>query len=172
VKNFTDPIAVNTFQSHYLFGRLERKTLSADIRLNWTFTPALSLQAYFQPYISVGTYSSFHEFLEPLTSIYKYFDNTVLYEPNTTKYTIDPDGAGPSQPFSFNNPNFNFKSFRANVVLRWEVMPGSIFYFAWAHDQSNFDDPGNFNLTRDLSNLITTEGNDILLVKFSYWLNM
>jgi hypothetical protein len=61
---------------------------------------------------------------------------------------------------------------RGNVVLRWEVLPGSIFYFVWSHDQTNFDNPGKFDLGNDFKNLWNAEGNDIFLVKFSYWFDM
>src|SRR5262249_25130491 len=38
----------------------------------------------------------------------------------TGQYTVDPDGDGPAQPFTFGNPDFNFKSVRVNAIFRWD----------------------------------------------------
>ena len=40
--------------------------------------------------------------------------------------------------------DFNFKSLKVNMVLRWEYGPGSTFFFVWTQDRMNFDDPGSF----------------------------
>src|SRR5207245_4479639 len=37
-----------------------------------------------------------------------------------TSYTIDPDGAGPAQPFTLDNPDFSQQSLRGNAVFRSE----------------------------------------------------
>jgi hypothetical protein len=90
----------------------------------------------------------------------------------TDEYTVDPDVNGPSEPFKFENPDFNFKSLRSSLVLRWEYMPGSVFYFVWTHDKINSDDPGSMSLTRDFQNLWASEANNVLLIKFSYWIDI
>ncbi len=54
VANIEDPAAVATYGTRHVFARLKQETFSAGIRLNWTFTPALSLQTYIQPLISSG----------------------------------------------------------------------------------------------------------------------
>jgi len=87
-------------------------------------------------------------------------------------YTVDPDAEGPAEQFNFYNPDFNFKSLRGNVVLRWEALPGSVFYFAWTNSRTNFDDPGEFSFKNDFKNLINTEADNIFLVKFSYWIDI
>jgi hypothetical protein len=43
--------------AHYTFAHLDQTTTSATMRLNYTFTPNVSLQAYAQPFVSKGTYS-------------------------------------------------------------------------------------------------------------------
>ena len=87
-------------------------------------------------------------------------------------YTVDPDGSGPADPFSFYNPDFNFKSLRGTVVLRWEYHPGSILYFVWTQNRRDFANPGNLNFMRDLGDLFTAPGDNIFLVKFSYRFNI
>lgn len=175
VGKFEDLDASQTYNARYVFGRIKQQTLSADLRLNWTFSPTLSLQLFMQPFIAVGEYSKFKELASPRSNNFLTYgsgSSVIAYNSNEDSYSVDPDGSGPANPFSFSNPNFNYKSLRGTAVLRWEVMPGSIFYFVWSHNQTNFDNPGDFKLGRDLKSLWGTEGDDILMVKFSYWLDM
>ncbi len=175
VGNFDDPLAVNTYNTRYVFGSIRQHTLSTDIRLNWTFTPTLSLQLFMQPFFAVGAYSDFKELAKPRSNELNIFGTNgsqISYDAENEEYTVDPDGTGPAQPFTFDNPDFNYKSLRGTAVLRWEVMPGSIFYFVWSHNQANYDDPGNFSLGKDFKNLWRTSGDNVFLVKFSYWLDI
>jgi hypothetical protein len=146
-----------------------------NIRLNWTFSPTLSLQLFMQPFFAMGNYTNFKELAEPRTydlTEYGTSGSTISYDANNNLYNVDPDGNGPAQAFTFSNPNFNYKSLRGTAVLRWEVLPGSIFYFVWSHNQTNFENPGDFSLSRDFKNLWNTQGDNIFLVKFSYWLDI
>lgn len=175
VRNVSDPTAVNTYNTRYVFAEIKQNTLSASIRLNWTFTPTLSLQLFMQPFFAIGDYFDFKELAKPRTLLYNKFGSngsTISYNENESSYTVDPDGDGPTNKFTFGNPDFNYKSIRGTAVLRWEAMPGSILYVVWSHDQSNFENPGIFDLNRDFRNLWNSEGNDIFLVKFSYWLDI
>lgn len=175
VGNFADPTAVNTYKTRYVFGSINQYTLSTNIRLNWTFTPTLSLQLFVQPFFAVGDYNDFKEMAQPGTnnfSSYGQNGSTITYNSENETYTVDPDGNGPAKKFTFDNPDFNYKSLRGTAVLRWEFVPGSIFYFVWSHNQTNFDNPGNFSFARDLKNLWSSNGDNIFLVKFSYWLDI
>ena len=172
---FSDPTAINTYNTRYVFGEISQHTLSTNIRLNWTFSPSLSLQLFMQPFFAVGEYSGFKELAKPKTvdfNVYGKSGSTINYNTSTGEYSVDPDGAGSSSGFTFGNPNFNYKSLRGTAVLRWEVLPGSVFYFVWSHNQTNFENPGDFNLSRDFKNLWRTDGDNVLMVKFSYWMDM
>lgn len=175
VGNFADQLATATYNTRYVFANLNQKTLSANIRLNWIFTPTLSLQLYLQPLLAVGDYENYKELTNPptLTETEYGSEGTLInYNSETMKYTVDPDADGAASPFSFNNPDFNFKSLRGNIVLRWEVLPGSVFYFAWTNSRMNFENPGEFNFKNDFSNLVNSEADDVFLVKFSYWIDI
>ena len=175
VDTFSDATATKTYDHRYVFGEIKQVTFSSKIRLNWTFTPTLSIQLFIQPLFSVGDYGNFKQLSAPRTYDYLTYGSggsTINYDSENDGYTVDPDGNGSADKFSFDNPDFNFKSFKANLILRWEVLPGSIFFFAWTHDQINEDDPGNFNFGHDFKNLLNAEGDDIFLVKFSYWFDM
>ena len=175
VGNFSDSYATSTYNTRYVLAELDQKTLSANIRLNWIFTPTLSLQLYVQPILSVGKYKDFKEIVNPPAMDYKHYgqeNSEISYDEESAMYTVDPDGNGPADQFSFNNPDFNFKSLRGNLVLRWEVLPGSVFYFAWTNSRTNFENPGELNFKNDFSDLLKSESDNIFLVKFSYWFNL
>ncbi|PID62534.1 MAG: hypothetical protein CR986_01235 [Ignavibacteriae bacterium] len=174
IGNFEDPYAVKTYKTRYVFGDIDYRTISGKIRLNWTITPQISLQLFMQPLMSIGKYSNFKELAEPRTFDFNKYKKvgSVSYNKEESEYTIDPDGSGDAQAFTFSNPDFNFKSLRSTIVFRWEVLPGSIFYLVWSHDRTNFDDPGKMVFGRDFKNLMNAETNNIFLAKFSYWLDI
>ena len=67
IDTFDDPLYPATFGKRYVFSTINLRTLSLDLRLNWTFTPRLSLQLYLQPYLAVGNYWGFKELARPRT---------------------------------------------------------------------------------------------------------
>ncbi|MFZ1289288.1 MAG: DUF5916 domain-containing protein [Melioribacteraceae bacterium] len=174
IGSFADINAINTFNNRYVFGELEQKTISANIRLNWTITPQMSLQLFLQPLISVGNYNNFKELAKSASLDYNNYSDlgAVKYNSENDEYSIDPDKSGPSEQFTFSNPNFNYKSIRGTIVFRWEVLPGSIFYLVWSQDRDDYNNPGDLQFRRDFNNLISAETNDIFLAKFSYWLDI
>jgi hypothetical protein len=163
-----------TYGSRYVFGRIDQKVLGSEIRVDWTFTPKLTLQAYLQPFIAVGTYGEFKELAQPKSVNYTTYGagaSTIGYADGV--YTVDPDGAaGPAAVFTFGNPDFNYKSMRGTVVFRWEYMPGSLIYFVWTQNRADYTNPGNLRLWRDLGDLFSAPGDNIFLLKVSYRWNM
>ena len=173
VRRVGDSEMAATYGNRYVFGRLDQKTIGSEIRLDWTFTPRLTLQAYLQPFLSVGTYDRFKELTRPKSFNYNvYGENGSTIDYADELYTIDPDGDGPAAAFTFDNPDFNFKSLRGTVVLRWEYLPGSLLYLVWTQNRANYAHPGELRLGRDLSDLFTAAGDNIFLLKVSYRWNM
>ncbi len=169
VGRFADPLMTATYGSRFVFGHIKQQVVAAEIRLNWTFTPALTLQAYLQPFIGVGHYNAFKELARPREYAYNTYGqgaSTVDYTDGV--YTVDPDGAGPAAPFSFGNPDFNMKSLRGTVVLRWEYRPGSLLYLVWTQNRADYSNAGDFQFRRDMANLLTAPGDNIFMLKFSY----
>jgi hypothetical protein len=176
----SDPTVAPQFAgTRYIFGRLEQKTLSMDTRVNMTFTPNLTLEMFAQPFLASGKYTSFKEFAEVKSRHMNFFgrDNgsTVvrIADPQTgaVSYTIDPDGAaGPAQPITFPNPDFNFRSLRGTGVLRWEYRPGSTLFFVWTQERSGSDQFGNFNFSRDRSALFRDRPTNVFQIKGTYWI--
>jgi len=169
VGKFTDAQMTSTFGKRYVFSRLEQEMVFSEIRLNWTFTPRLSLQAYLQPFIAVGAYSRFKELVRPGEYVYNVFgENGSSIAFADDRYSVDPDGEGPAAAFDFGNPDFNMKSLRGTIVLRWEYLPGSLLYFVWTQNRADYANAGNLRLRRDLGDLLTAPGDNIFMIKASY----
>jgi hypothetical protein len=142
-----DPAFTETFGTAYVFARLQQTELSAGIRMNWTYSPTLSLQLYAQPLISAGHFDDFKTLARPRS-----YD----FDPDDT-----PAGTG----------DFNFKSLRGNAVLRWEYMPGSTLYFVWTQSRSDFEDVGDFQFGNSMRRLWRSPAENIFMVKATYWWN-
>lgn len=170
IDNFVDPVATNTYGSRYVFGALDQRTAAANLRLNWTFTPKLSLQLFGQPLISSGDYANFGELAAPKTYDFNRYDPANISLVDGT-YTIDPDGPGPAQPFSFDNPDFNIYSLRGNAVLRWEYRPGSAIYLVWTQSREDSEATGEFRFGQSLSKLAQAPAENIIMVKLTYYWN-
>ncbi len=166
VKKVDDPIMKDTYGARYIFADLKSRNLSSSIRVNWTFNPKLTFQLYLQPFLAVGKYSKFKELAKPRTYDFNVFgegSSRINFEDGF--YTVDPDGDGIASPFSFYNPDFNFKSLRGTAVLRWEYLPGSVLYFVWTQTRADYAYPGEFNFRRDFDTLLKTPADNIFLVK-------
>lgn len=172
VDTFDDPTATATYGKRYVFAEIEQNILSASIRLNWTFTPKLSLQLYAQPLIASGDYFDFKELARPKT-----FDFNIYGEGQSTFYEqtmiADPDGPdGPAAPIELENPDFNYKSLRGNAVMRWEYSPGSTLYFVWTQRRSDVEEIGEFRFKKSFDRLFDAEADNIFMVKMTYWFGL
>jgi hypothetical protein len=149
--NFTDALG-----THYTFAHLDQHTTSATMRLNYTFTPDVSLQAYTQPFVSKGTYSNVRQ-LSATPRAPAYDDRYAAY--NNSAVTGNPGG-------------FNFKAFQSNVVFRWEYKPGSTLFLVWNEGRQGFAGAeGTGNFQGDVRDLLRLHPANTFLVKVSYWLN-
>ena len=146
--NFGDPHSDTT---HHTFARLEQTTLSLTARLNYTFTPSLTLQFYAQPFVSTGTYSNWRELNDPRAASY-----ADRYQPFTGEG--DPGG-------------FRFMQFRSNTVLRWEYRPGSAIFLVWSQGRQRADEgPYELDFSRDGRDLFGAHPGNTFLLKASWWL--
>ena len=173
VANVSDDLHAATFGKRYIFAHLNEKVLSAEIRLNWIFSPKISLQVFLQPLIAVGKYAEFKELARPATYSFNYYgrDGSTIAR-DESGYTVDPDGGGPAPEFAFADPDFNFKSLRGTVVFRWEYRPGSTFYLVWTQNRQDFANPGDLDFGRDLGDLISAKGDNIFMLKATYRFNL
>lgn len=145
VEAIPDSLAIATFGTRYVFAALDQQSLSATMRLNWTFSPKLSFQLYSQPFLSAGHYSDFKSLAAP---------GTFTFIPSTTTLT----------------PDFNFKSLRVNAVLRWEYLPGSTLYLVWTNEKTHYEQNyGIFRTGRDFSEMIRARPDNVFSLKITYW---
>jgi hypothetical protein len=163
----------------YLFADLEQRTVGFDTRLNVTMSPGLTLELYAQPFISSVHHSRFKEFVAPRSiqkRVYGEDFGTATASTNAsgqvTGYTLDPDGAGAEPAFTIANPDFNLRSLRGNMVLRWEYRPGSTLFLVWTRQGSDFSPfVSDFSLGRDTDAMFGAPTDNVFLVKMTYWLN-
>jgi hypothetical protein len=171
-----DPTATATYGTRYVFSDLDYDNFSIGTRINWSFTPRTTLQAYVQPLFAAGAYTRLKEFARPGTydfNVYGEDAGSTVDRDEDGNFVVDPDGpGGPAEPFTVENPDFNFKSLRVNVVFRWEWRAGSTLYLVWTQDRTNFDNPGDFKLGRDVKSLLESPGDDIFLAKVTFWLDL
>jgi len=175
VTNQDDALMTATFGTRHVFADMDFHQLSIGTRINWTFTPKLTLQGYIQPLFATGNYWRLKEFARPNTYVFDVYgesNNSTVDRDENGDYVIDPDGDGPAEPFTVSDPNFNFKSLKVNIVLRWEYRPGSTFYLVWTQDRVDFADPGKFNVRRDARALVAAPGDNIFMAKLTYWFDL
>jgi hypothetical protein len=173
VRSVGDPLATATYGRRYVFANLDQTTLYMDTRVEWTFTPLLSLQVYAQPFVSAGKYSAFKEFAAPRTydfAVYGSDRGTIARDAESGTYTVDPDGPDASPAFSFGDPNFNIRNLRGNAVLRWEYRPGSALFVVWQQQRSGFEPIGDFSFGRDVGDIFHTVPTNVFLIKATYWI--
>ena len=138
-----DPTATATYGRRYVFAQLDQTTLSANIRLNVSFTPTMSLQFYGQPLISTGRYRDVRSWRGPRASTSSArAPGAWTYDPATARVRPRrrrPRGRRRSQ-------DFNFKSLRGNAVFRWEYRPGSTLYLVWTQQRTDDESDSEFDL--------------------------
>jgi len=170
VDQFDDPFATATFGKRYVFAELDQVTFSSRMRLNWTFTPTLSLQLFAQPLISSGNYKNYKELARPKSfDFINYGTGNSILDPNGI--IADPDGIGPAAPIVLPNLDFNFRSLRGTAVLRWEYNPGSTLFLVWTQTRSDVEEIGDFRFGHSLDQLFNAKPDNIFMIKLSYWLS-
>ncbi len=147
VTTVPDAAATQTYGNRYVFAELDQTTVGVDLRLNWTFTPDLSLETYVQPFLSSGEYAGYKSLAAPDT------------------YEFDPYAFG-------GNPNFDYGSLRGNAVLRWEYLPGSALFFVWTQMREDFRPVGDFDLRRGMTHVMDADADNVFMVKLSYHLGL
>jgi hypothetical protein len=130
-----------------LFGDRDVDEYDFSMRGTVTFTRSVSLQFYTQVFLAKGGYSNFRKLAAP---------DLLL----PVDYTISP---------SYENPDFNQKVFNANLVFRWEYLPGSTLYLVWTQARSGNEGPYSRPLTENFSDTFRLPMDNVLLAKISYW---
>jgi hypothetical protein len=128
-----------------VYGTLRRNVIDLTVRSTFSIHRDMTLQMFLQPFVAVGDYTNIRRLVRPLS-----YD----FEPAALSY----------------DPDFNTKSLRGNVVLRWEYVRGSTLYAVWNMATTDTSRAGQFTPVRDLGDAFRADGPSVFMVKVSYWL--
>ena len=168
-----------TYGRRYLFAELDRRSFAMVTRVDWTFTPTLSLQLYAQPLLSSGDYLEYKQLAG--AESYQFFGFTpgssqtledgihcsanICNVDGTQHVDFDGDGA---TDYSFSDRDFNVRSLISNAVLRWEYRPGSTIFLVWQRQQEDRALIGDFDLSRDAGALFGAPADNRFIIKMNY----
>ena len=160
-------------EERYIFAKIDQKTVYGSFRLNYSITPNLSIQYYGQPFVSAGEYSHFKRITDPRASEFEnrfhtFTGNEISYDSDEEEYNIDED-LNEEIDYSIGNPDFNFREFYSNLVIRWEYIPGSTLYLVWSQGRTDCVSTGDFSFKNDMRDLFDVYPHNVFLIKLSYW---
>jgi hypothetical protein len=128
------------------------------------------LQYYGSPFVGTGRYTELKRATDTLARDYE--DRFHLYGPDEIaqgeggRYFVDEAAGG---RYSFANPDFSFRQFRSNLVLRWEYKPGSSLYAVWSQGRTSAARAWEQSFESNWDELWRASPDDVFLVKVSYW---
>jgi hypothetical protein len=131
-----------------VFGERDLDEVDMGLRGIVTFTRSLSLQWFVQVLLARGQYNN--------------------YQRTATSTMLVPYDY-PSNP-AYSKHDFNESTLNANLLFRWEYMPGSTFYLVWT--QSRYGDSGIYDQAfgEAFSRTFSLPQENVLMAKVSYWL--
>ncbi len=156
--------------TRYVVGKVDQRTLSLSLRIDYTITPNLSLQYWGQPFISRGRFDAFRYVADATAARfdtrYIAFSDTQLRATETV-YAVDENQDGVDD-YAFGAPDFAFGQWRSNLVVRWEYTPGSEIFLVWSQDTSQFGDVTESLYDGITNTLFDTTPQNIFLLKATY----
>ncbi|MEW5701011.1 MAG: DUF5916 domain-containing protein [Candidatus Zixiibacteriota bacterium] len=157
-----------TYGQRYVFARIEQSELSASMRVNYYFTPDLSLEVYARPFAASGRYHGFGELAAARSYELRLYGEhgTTITETGDGVYQVV-DGADTLQ---IEQPDYGERSFSSNVVLRWEFRPGSTLYLVWQQNRDGEERLGRAVGPRSLWRTFRPAGDNFFAIKISYWI--
>jgi hypothetical protein len=151
----------------YIFGVIERSTVSMAVRLNYTFKPDLNLDFYAEPFAASGRYDRFGELLAAGSRFLRFYGedpNTTLTRQADGSWAVTDEGAS----FTLSNRDFNTRSFRSNLVLRWEYRPGSTLYLVWQQNRFSSEATRDTAGLRAMVGSFSAPGDNFFAVKTTF----
>jgi len=136
-----------TERGNNLFGLRDIDERDFSLRGTIMMTPRLSLQFFTQVLLVKIHYRDFKELVTP----------TVL-----TPYDLE-------QSATCYQPDYNEQILNANVVLRWEYLPGSTLFLVWTHAREGYRGVYSTSFGEDFGETFRLPINNVLLLKISYY---
>ncbi len=158
-----------TYGNRYVFGLVDRTTWSMQFRFNYTFKPDVTLDVYMEPFAASVAYRGFGELTDPRSINLRLYgtEGTSITRLPDSSYTVT-DGAS---SFALTNRDQNVRSFRSNVVLKWEWRPGSTFYAVWQQNRASDQPNGEHVGLNDLFGSLSAPGDNIFAIKSTFWIS-
>jgi hypothetical protein len=146
-----EPRYVEEAEGSWIFGRQRAAGFGLTLRATYTFTPKLSLQAYLQLFLDSVRYREFSSY-------------------DGSERTIRLSALRPAEA-PLTDPDFEEASLNANVVLRYEYLPGSTLFLVYTRAQSGAlaEELADREPSLSFRSLARSPSSDIILVKVSYW---
>lgn len=172
---YVETISLN-HENRYLIGTLQSEILSANLRIDFSITPDLTVQFWGQPFLFAGKYSAFKQITDPLAEdynnrFYLFSGDEIIYREDDDEYDFDNNRDG-FVDYSIENPDFNFFEFRSNLVVRWEYLPGSSVYLVWSQGRSGSNESGEFNFNNSFDDLWSVIPHNVFLIKASFRISL
>jgi hypothetical protein len=158
----------------YLMSAFEQHTAALTLRVDYSLTPDLSIQFYGNPFLSSGKY---REFKRATDTMDKAYDNrfrllgeeVLSYRPSDNKYVVSETNG---DRYEFANPDFSFREFRFNLVVRWEYHPNSIVYLVWSQSRSGSAEEYIPSFGQNTKALFGYSPDNALMIKLNYWFSL
>jgi hypothetical protein len=156
-----------TYGRRYVFSSIDRKTLSAQLRVGFSLRPDLDVDLYAEPFAASGRYAGFGELPASRARDLR------VYGTDGTTITVQPDGSRTvtdgEASFTLRDQDFDVRSFRSSLVLRWEWRLGSTLHLVWQQDRRESDAWSGGAGLGDVLRSLGTPGRNVFAVKLSYW---
>ena len=153
-----------TYGQRYAFSRIDASTLRLQLRMNYYFTPDLSLEVYAEPFSASGHYYDHGELTAARTSDIRLYPTPVR---DSTGMLLVTDGI---DSFYILDDDYGVRSFRSNMVLRWQFNPGSTLYLVWQRNLAEDREAGRMVKFGSLFDTFGADGSDFFALKIAYWI--
>lgn len=138
-------VAAADGQGGYHFGLQDALAVGATVRLAWTFSPAVSVQGYLQAFWASVRWPAAYD--------------AVAVNGVVPLSGLVPVGSAP--------PAEDEAVVNANLVLRWEYLPGSTLFLVYAHNRAGLPLAGE-RPRMDFAALGHAATEDVVMVKLGY----
>jgi hypothetical protein len=154
--------------THFVVGRMDQRTSALTARMNFAFTPDVTLELYAQPFLSIAGFGELREVEQPRHRAFDSRFRQLDLRRDGDRYVAEGPG-GRHSSFSFARPDFDLQEFTSNLVLRWEYRPGSILFVIWSHGRNELGPGDPRGVLEEARRLVQSASANRLLLKLSYW---
>lgn len=160
-----------------VLGWIDQEVWALTFRANLTLTPELTVHYYGGPFIATGCDANFRKATHTLTPpyedrLYRYADSEIAHDWEVSSYRVTEGSGGPGATYAFSNPDFSFRQFRSNLVVRCEYKPGSSLCVVWSQGRTDNEAAWEGSFRGNRAELWRAQPDNVVLVKLSYWFSL